>query len=48
MAPGRAVVQQGIAASLGTKAFVQIKRSELAKYVGFEFPIPGSLWGNCD
>ena len=28
--PGRAVLQQGIAASLGTKAPVQVKVSELA------------------
>ena len=45
--PGRTVVQQGIAASLGTKAFVQIKVSELAKYVGFEFSITGSFWDTC-
>ena len=46
--PGRAVVQQGIAASLGTKAFVQIKVSELAKFVGYEFSIPGLFWDTCE
>ena len=46
--PGRAVVQQGIAASLGTKVFVQIKVSELAKYVDYEFSIPGSFWDTCE
>ena len=39
----RAEVQQGIAAALGQKAFVQIKVTDLSKYVGEELSIPGSF-----